>query len=316
VAQRVQMPLVALRTNEATGLSLPALAAIFSFSLIVFMFWDGSLWNAETGASHAGRIFVSYAIVVPLVGAALLFTRRWDHTRLITATIAIWAIKLIVTSTLYFALAPGATHEYQPAAAWERSLPQLTAEKAPRYRAAIDDVSLVTVGGTVLRAGAPVSGALVFIDQPLPGLPIERDRLIEIAVMDARYDRPLYVAATADRLEVSNRDGELHTFSVRKHGVTRAHVPLPAHGRPQRISFTGGPGHYELGCENHASERAALAVFDHPYFAVTNSNGRFSIEGVAPGKTTLIVKRSDGSEQNTTVAAGFDVVIDISEDQG
>ena len=43
------------------------------------------------------------------------------------------------------------------------------------------------------------------------------------------------------------------------------------------------PGIYEFSVESRPMSRAWVAVFDHPYFAVTAADGRFSLEGVPAG---------------------------------
>lgn len=44
------------------------------------------------------------------------------------------------------------------------------------------------------------------------------------------------------------------------------------------------PGLVQLFCEVHEHMRANLVVVDTPWFAVTDTEGRFSIEGIAPGR--------------------------------
>ena len=43
------------------------------------------------------------------------------------------------------------------------------------------------------------------------------------------------------------------------------------------------PGVYEFSAESRPMSHAWVAVFDHPYFAVTGVDGSFSIDGVPPG---------------------------------
>jgi hypothetical protein len=56
---------------------------------------------------------------------------------------------------------------------------------------------------------------------------------------------------------------------------------------------------------DHPWPRAYLAVFDHPYYAVTKPDGSFSIDGVPPGKYTLVAwhERTGKSEQAVDVSA-------------
>ena len=49
------------------------------------------------------------------------------------------------------------------------------------------------------------------------------------------------------------------------------------------------PGLVQLFCEVHEHMRANLVVVDTPWFAVTDAEGRFSIDGIAPGKHSVSI---------------------------
>jgi plastocyanin len=49
------------------------------------------------------------------------------------------------------------------------------------------------------------------------------------------------------------------------------------------------PGLVQLFCEVHEHMRANLVVVDTPWFAVTDAEGRFSIDGIAPGKHAVSI---------------------------
>jgi hypothetical protein len=55
---------------------------------------------------------------------------------------------------------------------------------------------------------------------------------------------------------------------------------------------------------DHPWPRAYLAVFDHPYYAVSKPDGSFAIDGVPPGKYTLVAwhERTGRREQAVEVA--------------
>jgi plastocyanin len=68
-----------------------------------------------------------------------------------------------------------------------------------------------------------------------------------------------------------------------------------------------------IGCDLHRWMSAWIYVFDHPYFAVTDEQGKFEIRDVPPGTYKLVVRQPDGGlsyEQDVTVTA--DEPADIS----
>ena len=66
------------------------------------------------------------------------------------------------------------------------------------------------------------------------------------------------------------------------------------------------PGLVQVTDRDHPWPRAYLAVFDHPYYAVTSANGSFTIDGVPPGKYTLRAwhERAAPYSQPVEVVAG------------
>ena len=65
---------------------------------------------------------------------------------------------------------------------------------------------------------------------------------------------------------------------------------------------------------DHPWPRAFLAVFDHPYYAVTQPDGSFRMDSVPPGTYTLVAwhERTGRSEQQVTVGANGAVKVDIA----
>jgi hypothetical protein len=64
---------------------------------------------------------------------------------------------------------------------------------------------------------------------------------------------------------------------------------------------------------DHSWPRAFIAVFDHPYFAVTKPDGTWSIDQVPPGTYTLVAwhERTGRSEQQVTITANSATKVDL-----
>ena len=63
------------------------------------------------------------------------------------------------------------------------------------------------------------------------------------------------------------------------------------------------PEIFKVKCDVHGWMAAWIGVFDHPYFAMTDADGRFTIKGLPPGKYTLEVwhERLKGPPAEITV---------------
>jgi plastocyanin len=74
------------------------------------------------------------------------------------------------------------------------------------------------------------------------------------------------------------------------------------------------PGLVQLFCEVHEHMRANLVVVDTPWFAVTDTEGRFSIDGIAPGKHVVSVWLSPKQTvtREVELAAGQALEVDWS----
>ena len=62
---------------------------------------------------------------------------------------------------------------------------------------------------------------------------------------------------------------------------------VPAAGRSKAIRFDR-PGIVRVFCDIHSHMSAFILVFSHPYFAVTDSQGRYHIDNVPPGNYGVI----------------------------
>ena len=67
-------------------------------------------------------------------------------------------------------------------------------------------------------------------------------------------------------------------------------------------------------CEMHNWMKAYVGVLPHPFFAVTDEHGHFSIQGVPEGEWDLVVWHEMKGKQNTKVTVpkgGMAVVNDV-----
>ena len=109
------------------------------------------------------------------------------------------------------------------------------------------------------------------------------------AVMDQRNETfvpHLLAITTGTIVDFPNSDRIYHNvFSLSK---TRTFdLGRYAAGRSQSVRFDR-PGIVRVFCDIHSHMSAFILVFSHPYFAVTDSQGRYHIDNVPPGNYGVI----------------------------
>ncbi len=103
-------------------------------------------------------------------------------------------------------------------------------------------------------------------------------------------------------LELRNSDAILHDAHARVHGYkTLFNLGLLEWSR-KTYRFEQ-PGRVLIDCDVlHTWMRAYVIVTEHPYTAVTDSTGSFSLQGIPPGIYTVQVWHEQLGEQTTRVA--------------
>jgi plastocyanin len=118
---------------------------------------------------------------------------------------------------------------------------------------------------------------------PPPSVPVVVDQVACV------YRPRVQGAVEGQRVEIRNTDPTFHNVHAYQDQRTLFNTGQPAKVRPANKALPAGDGPMKLKCDVHPWMIAY--VFPHPngLFAVTDSEGRFSIEGIPPGKYTLEV---------------------------
>jgi plastocyanin len=103
----------------------------------------------------------------------------------------------------------------------------------------------------------------------------------------ALYVPQIMAVQTGQKLIVKNSDSFIHNV----------HTLPTANPESNQVQMNGGPDltytfdkpemFLKFKCDVHPWMFAWVSVFDHPYFAVSGTDGKFTIKNVPPGKYTL-----------------------------
>ena len=87
-------------------------------------------------------------------------------------------------------------------------------------------------------------------------------------------------------MNVFNDDRLLHRLVFVRAGTHDTLAVMPFFNDGQIVAsekLAKKPGIVAVTCALHPWTHGYIAVFDHPYFAVTDKSGRFAIDSIAPG---------------------------------
>jgi hypothetical protein len=102
------------------------------------------------------------------------------------------------------------------------------------------------------------------------------------------------------KLSVHNSDETVHTTQAMSEKNPSWFTTQQIKSAPVIKTFAEPEVIIPLKCTQHGWMAAFVAVFDHPFFAVTNDDGAFEIKGVPPGAYTLAAWHEKGPTQNGT----------------
>ena len=101
------------------------------------------------------------------------------------------------------------------------------------------------------------------------------------------YENPIIGVQTGQRLLLSNTGGighNIHNMPERNREENRATMRRAA---PLEYVFENPELFMRFKCDVHPWEFAYVSVLEHPFFAVTDANGNFAIDGLTPGRYTI-----------------------------
>lgn len=165
-------------------------------------------------------------------------------------------------------------------------------------------------GPAPLPANKQFGNTLVWIADAKTGKPMSGDKRTEISSERCVLDPRVQAVGVGTAVNVINDDKVLHKLVFTKFGTNDTLLVTPFFNSgeivaTERLAKTAGM--VEVKCAQHPWEHGFIAVFDHPYYAVTEDDGTFKIDSLAPGSYKLMIWRegeSKPTEQQVQITAG------------
>ncbi|MEQ1573830.1 MAG: carboxypeptidase regulatory-like domain-containing protein [Vicinamibacterales bacterium] len=140
-----------------------------------------------------------------------------------------------------------------------------------------------SVPGAKLAPMSELRNVVVYlIDAPTRAMTPVR---AEIRQLDETFVPRVVAVPVGSTVEFPNDDPIYHNvFSLSR--VKAFNLGKYPRGQSRSIRFDK-PGIVKMFCEIHSHMSATVMVFDHPWFAVPTSEGRFELPAVPPGDRTI-----------------------------
>jgi len=106
-------------------------------------------------------------------------------------------------------------------------------------------------------------------------------------------------------LKILNSDKTMHNVNAKSAKSQGFNAGMVAGAAPIEKKFTKAE-FLKFKCDVHGWMNSVVGVFEHPYFAVTDKDGKFTITGVPDGEHTLAVwhEKLGEKEMKVTVTGG------------
>ena len=103
------------------------------------------------------------------------------------------------------------------------------------------------------------------------------------------YNPHVLGLVAGQELLIKNSDATLHNIHSRPNVNKEFNFAMPKVVKEKKASFAKSePEPFYIKCDVHPWMKAWVLVSDHPYFAVTDSNGNFSIDGIPAGSYEVV----------------------------
>ena len=171
-----------------------------------------------------------------------------------------------------------------------------------------------TTEDIVAEANGALANVVVYVSEGLGSATFQPPEQAAVLEQKGCQYRPHVLAMqTHQKLDVINSDETTHNIHPMPANNREWNMTQP-HGVPLEQTFAREEIAIPVKCNVHPWMRGYIAVFKHPYFAVTDKNGGFEIKNLPPGSYTITAwqEKLGTQSQKITVGSGETKTLDFS----
>lgn len=101
------------------------------------------------------------------------------------------------------------------------------------------------------------------------------------------YEPHVFGLVVGQKLKVSNSDQTLHNIHAHGESNEQFNIGQPSGTPAQEVSFTKPEVMVPIKCDVHGWMNSWAGILNHPFFAVSDKDGKYTIKGIPPGEYTI-----------------------------
>lgn len=172
----------------------------------------------------------------------------------------------------------------------------------------------ITTEDFVVSADGGLANVVVYVSDGLTSHSFQPPAQPAVLEQKGCQYKPHVLALQAgQKLDVVNSDETTHNIHPSPNNNREWNMTQP-HGMPLQQTFAREEIAIPVKCNVHPWMKGYIAVFKHPYFAVTDKNGNFEIKDLPPGTYTITAwqEKSQAQSQKVTIGTGDTKTLDFT----
>jgi TonB family protein len=125
-----------------------------------------------------------------------------------------------------------------------------------------------------------------------------------LTLQDCRFVPHVIGLQSDQTLILRNSDNTDHQFCVSPAYNPAGCIVLKPGEMNTQKKFPAAERFIQISCSHHPWEKAYLAVFGNPFFAVSDKDGRYEIKGIPPGEYTIVAWHEYYGERTSHITIG------------
>lgn len=137
----------------------------------------------------------------------------------------------------------------------------------------------------IVGADGAFANVLINLDGSFPGSPAPSTPVV-LDQKDCQYTPRVIAGQIGQTLQVKNGDPTDHNIHSASMAGNDFNTTQTINGKPLEFKLKAGEI-LRVRCDNHTWMTGFIGIFDHPYYAVSGTDGSFTIANVPAGKQTV-----------------------------